>query len=129
MRVAVEGIDALSKCLSITFRAAGGRAKARWNSSRHRPSVGDSLSCELDVDLDIKFGVNASVSEDGSALEAHDGYTTIRGVVESIDEDGMLFLRLSEDCLLMVQSRGFPPDLGTRISFQVTDNDLVLTPI
>jgi hypothetical protein len=109
----------------VRFDAKAGRAAALWNSEVVPPKVGKEYSAELDVNLVLSSDARAahggveSLSESGDSVQ-------IGATVEGIDSDGLLYLRISEDCLVMVESSG-QFAVGDSVRFSCNATDLCLS--
>lgn len=128
MKISVQQVKGGSgEPYEVLFSCNAGQGWSRW-SSPEAPGVGSSYDVELDVDDSIELGRNAVFSEEGSSGVAIDANGVILvGVVESRDEDGMTYLRLASDCLLMIESDDDLPT-GRCIRLSLSSNALELIP-
>lgn len=81
-----------------------GTIAGSWREDSPVPLVGQAVEVEFDIDHLVRAtdvvvtpGTVAAVSTDGNV---------VRGLLESVDEDGMGYLRLTPDCLAMLETDG-----------------------
>jgi hypothetical protein len=91
----------------VHFTCAAGDAEAIWKSKTLTPVNGREYDVELDIDPILRMGENAAV-ELGlmPALAMIGTQVQIVAIVEQVDDDGMVYLRLSPDCIVMIESAG-----------------------
>lgn len=105
MRVVIKSVDAQTDRSEVVVISALGEGTVLWGPGRPLPSPGDELSVEFAVCIPIRLGqAVAFVDSRQSCFYTHNGITHICGKVEGRDEDGVVYLRLATDCLLMVES-------------------------
>jgi hypothetical protein len=91
----------------VTFESTAGTARARWVSKEHQPRIDKSYDVELDVDGTVSEKTNArKTGESSPGIAGNDEETVLRARVESVDVDGMAYLRLATDCLVMIETEG-----------------------
>jgi hypothetical protein len=122
---AVLGEDGLMR---VWFECAAGRSVACWKSAHIQPSAGMIYDVELDLEGPVEVGHNARFCASGPPYLAGNGGVTMRTSVEDADEDGMLYLRLTDDCLVMAESTG-EVLAGTTLELSFSDTSVFLTPI
>jgi hypothetical protein len=94
----------------VTFEAAAGTAAARWASRAQDPESGKEYHVELDIDVTADKNTKARDAHvDTRCLFMIGSNVVVRGTVEAVDEDGLAYLRLSPDCLVMLETAG---DIG-----------------
>lgn len=107
----------------VRFRCAAGIGAGKWLVSFWQYSV--ATFAELDITPVIELGRNMDINphETTDCIECSQSETIIVGTVESIDDDGMAYIRLSVDCLIMVESvpgelsQGVPTPARTMTAF------------
>ena len=68
-------------------------------------ALGSSCSAEFDVGETLRMGGNASLSTSASpSLRDQQGRIRMTGHVEAIDPEGVVYLRLATDCLVMADA-------------------------
>lgn len=83
--------------------------------------TGEELTVELAINGHLTWGLDIDLAaETHASIGIHDDQTQIVAHVESIEEEGMLYLRLTEAGTLMVEVHGLPEDLpiGTWVKLQ-----------
>jgi hypothetical protein len=108
----------------VEFTCGTGTGKGRWRSSTP-PERGARYDVELDVE-----DVEPEPVEPAVARLSHDGSTNrIVAFIESIHDDGLLIVRLSPDCLLMVETPSWEHfQSGQWISLRVPVQSLSVWP-
>lgn len=128
MRVLISEVEPATHPTGVLLRTAAGTARAIWKSRSIEPLAGRTATVEFDVDTVLRLGDNAKVVGAGPASLVHDGDgTTVHALVESSDEDNMLFLRLTPDGLIMVEGSG-EIRAGTWLRFHLRQDELVASP-
>ena len=125
MKVRVLEVTQHSEETSIVrFESAAGTALARWASAALEPRVGEEYSAELDFRVVLSEDAR-TIESDANAFEELEGLVRVSGRVESVDADGMLYLRVSRDCLLMIESNGgISPRDAVRFTCSPSEIDL-----
>ena len=107
MKIRVESIGSTGAGVLVHFTSATGEAAALWQSTKLTPLKGREYDVELDVDAILKLGENATVQLGRKPSLAMIGSKVqLFGIVESIDDDGMVHFRLAPDCITMIESLG-----------------------
>ncbi|WP_052552465.1 hypothetical protein [Enhygromyxa salina] len=92
--------------------------------------VGATYDAELDVEDSIELGRNATITSDGdNGISMEAGKVVVTGVIESRDGDGMTYLRVARDCLLMIESDDDDLGVGSRVRISLSGGELQLTPM
>ena len=89
---------------SLLLESDIGQIGGCWRESSVAPSVGQLLSIEFTIDHTVR--VDEVVEEGGWAAVARNGWNELRGQLEAIDDDGVGYLRLAPDCLVLVETDG-----------------------
>ncbi len=128
MKVTIVSADNHDSHCVARFQCRTGTGLARW-AGREPPAVGRPISAELDCHAVISFGANASFGKSGAlgVAELGGGLLSIQAYVEGQDDDGMTYLRLSEDCIIMVESLETGLE-GAWLHFVVAADQITLTP-
>lgn len=64
--------------------------------------VGMTYGIEIDILEDLKIGLNTEISNDKTCFLLYDGsLNLINVIVESLDEDDSICLRLAQDCIIV----------------------------
>jgi len=101
---------------------------ALW-SSQNEPEVGREYTVELDVDGSIADFNPAKAERCSLGIGLSAGATTLCGTLESVDADGMGYFRLSEDCLIMIETSAGWSDPGALIAMSLLQSSLRMTPL
>lgn len=108
MRIHVEEVNLLPDSLQLVrFQCQSGETWGNWSNHQLVPRRSQDYSVELDVDQVMTLGQNASYSRQSECAVNHEeGLVTLNGLVEDRDDDGMIYLRIAPDCLMMIESEG-----------------------
>jgi hypothetical protein len=104
MNVTVTSVATLDDGeVAVSFSSSLGAAVGRWRSSS-APVTGATYSVEFNVDRILMVGENAvgAVGNEPSVWAAEQ-CVHLRGHVDAIDDDGLVYFRLAEDCLAMLE--------------------------
>jgi hypothetical protein len=95
--------------------------------SNDRPESGYLYDVEMDVDVAAEQGINMQTIATSELTISTDGaFVALRVVLESLDNDGMAYFRLSDDCLFMMETTGEVP-VGKTVEIRVPRESLSLT--
>ncbi len=90
----------------ITFASKIGSAKGILLSDE-KPQLNTKYDAEFDVVFNLEVDVNThKTNTQEKSIDMHGSKISLKGVVESVDLDGMVYFRLSDDCLIMIESDG-----------------------
>lgn len=93
-------------------------------------SPGQVRDVELDFDDPLRQGQNAAVISGGAfRVSQHGDQTVLEGLVDSFDDDGLLYFRLGDDCLMMLDPAPDEFSIGDWIRIQCAGEKLGLTAI
>ena len=113
----------------VSFRTEFGNGRARWRTPSIPPELGRSHAVEIDIDDIVEPGINTEKIAPASPSLAIDGDCLIfRGLLEHMDDDRVAFLRMADNCLIMIETAG---DLsaGDTVRIKVPINSVSVTPI
>ena len=128
MRIQVtEVIPERSGVVTVGFQSVRGSARARWLGKNHAPVLGKSYDVELDVDAVADASTNMPmVAKSDTGISFTDETVRLSVVIEDMDEDGMAYLRLSDDCLLMMEVVG-EIAVGSNVEIRVPHDAVTVT--
>lgn len=92
-----------SSAVVISFSCAIGEGRARWSTGAE-PQVGSEWIVEFDLDGEIGDFFPEESEAGVYSVEAVEGGTRLCGLLESVDPDGVGYLRLREDCLTLIET-------------------------
>lgn len=105
MKIKVSGISKQDSAISAYFNCSVGSASALWNNECP-PIAGHEYDIEFDIGATLERSLNAFTSEvHRYYVKSSDDEVEFNGVVESVDDDGMTYFRLADDCLIMIESK------------------------
>lgn len=128
MKIHIESVQANgSGALEIVFSSTAGRGRGIW--SKGVPTTGRSYDVELDVNEPVKIGINATLSDsEQCSISTREEKVVLCGNVESVDDDGMVYLRLSTDCIIMLESEPEAVQPGRWLMLGIPVGSLELAP-
>lgn len=126
MKIQIEAVHEESEMRNLVeFATASGRGWGRW-ANETTPKVGEFW----DVEMDLSAGLVPFKRENGQySITVVDGLNHLMCFSESIDPDGLVYLRLSEDCLLMVEPGDGWRETGCWVTVIASADAIEITPI
>jgi hypothetical protein len=112
----------------VKFASAAGVAWARWMGERP-PQVGRDYSVELDVDGPVAAYAPEEVAAREFAIDFVNEKTTLCGLLEVVQEEGMGFFRLGPDCLVLIDTDAEWGRAGLWLRLTLAPDELEMTPI
>ena len=90
---------------TVDFECSAGNGRALW-LSEHVPSKGDEVGVEFNIDSKIELEKNAWTTSQRQTSISRDSDNEIQvtGLVDGQDDDGVLYLRVAPNCLIMIES-------------------------
>ena len=118
MRITIQSVDPETRV--VHFSTAAGTGVATW--AGFMPDVGTATDVEIDLDIDISHDNTTVVSSDtDTSIAVSPRGISFVAIVEQIDDDGMLFLRINANSTVMVEpAPDFVASLGTRLQIETT---------
>jgi hypothetical protein len=111
----------------IEFSTSKGIGIGTWNNNE--VAGGREYSVEFDINQKLEIGKNAKVISDKIySIRHHDGVNEIQGMVDRVDEDGLIYFRLRLDCLIMIETEKKEFKEGDWLSLTIGLEDLIVTP-
>lgn len=112
----------------VEFSTNVGIGIGTWNNNEIKE--GAQYTVELDIEQKLEIGNNVKiVSEKGCFIRYSEHENEIQGVIDGVDEDGMIYLRLSIDCLIMIESPKEHFKEGDYLLLTVNVNNLRITEV
>lgn len=128
MRITIRRVFDVDDRVLVEFSCSAGGAVGAWLSGGVSP--GQELDVELDFEDRLRMGRNAAAASVGEfRLRQHGEQAVLEGMVESLDDDGLLYFRLGDDCLMMVDSAPGEFSIGDWIRIHCAGEKLGLTAI
>lgn len=105
MKIKIKQFSKMKDHYQVHFETDIGEAAAIWLSQSNTPDIGNVYDAEFDVDDSIEIGKTAIHSDNKFySMAIKNNIIELNGLVDSIDDDGMIYFRLGEDCLIMIES-------------------------
>ena len=90
----------------VTFSSEMGYGKGVWIGDE-QAIVNKKYNIEIDIDIIPKMETNTFRNScEEKSIVFSDSKLSLKGFIESVDDDGILYFRLSDDCLIMLESDG-----------------------
>lgn len=99
----------------------------RWKS-KEMPKVGYETYAEIDIDIPIEEIDIEEMLQESFDLDSNNVKNIISGLIESIDDDLIHFLRISDDCLIMLEARKVKLNVGQFYRLTVPVESTSITP-
>lgn len=130
MRVQVRSIDtSRDGATRVTFDALKGSATGIWKG-RTAPERGRTYDIEFTIESPIVLGSNAERADEYQAsVIAGDGYASLTGIVEGIDDDRIGYFRLAIDCLVLLDFADVSIAPGDWLTATIPVDELEIFPI
>ena len=113
---------------SVRFSSAIGEAWGCWKGNTV-PSVGDDVDVEFDFESALTEGVNAVLVQDaGFGIREEGTAIAISGVIDGVDQDGMLYFRLAPDALVLVEQEPQWLKEGSWVLVRLDRSELSISP-
>ena len=124
MRVHVETVEQVDDQVLVSFTCSVGQGRAVWRAS-YEPEEAHDYEAEFSVQDPLKdWSLKAGVVPSELALRGTNMRFT--GVVDEVDEDGVVYVRLARDCLIMLD--GVDVEVGSSATFEVPVQQVELFP-
>lgn len=128
MHVKIIAVSGEQSRPRVQFDTGIGIGVATW-SGQIIPREGKEVDVEIDIDERIDFSQNAQVGDqDDYGVSHYDKNVVFRGLIEDQDDDGMSYLRIAPDCLVMIESEEHSLK-GTWLRLEVSMESVRITPI
>jgi hypothetical protein len=126
MKIKIEELQNDNFCF---FSSNIGSGAGFW-AGKSMPFIKSSYDVEIDIDSKFEEGISAFISSNSNNAIMLDGdYLVLNGTIDSIDEDRMVFLRMSLDCLFMIEGGNYKFKVGDWITFKTKISKVKIWPI
>jgi hypothetical protein len=114
--------------IEIAFSCAIGGGVATWRSAHGPPHAGRSYDVEIDIADSMELGRNTSIlAAPRPAISGTEERARLSGTIDSVDEDGLVYLRLAPDCVVMIDASPgeFEPGHAVELDVPIASVELV----
>ncbi len=108
----------------VSFSSSVGEGVAAWRGSEP-PAAGKKYGVELDLSFVLDKTMCKEPADRTPGLQATRDGTDLRALVEGVDDDNVIYLRLAPDCLFMVETAGGFAE-GEAVQILLSPEQLVL---
>lgn len=127
MKIRITSFVTIDRNTVVDFSSGVGSGVSTWVSAS-KPVKGYEYDAEIDIEKSIDQVINSSKKNEDRYSITSDGSTTLmNGEVESVEEDGMTYFRLSRDCLIMIESGDSNVKEGDWISLNIQFEDIEIS--
>jgi hypothetical protein len=106
LRILVKHVDAgAGGDVRISFVSSAGEGVATWRGEV-QPLAGRQYGVELDLDFVLDKTMCQKPDDRTPSVQVRPEGTLLRVLVERVDEDDVIYLRLADDCLFLAESTG-----------------------
>ena len=127
MKIRITSFVTINRNTVVDFSSGVGSGVSTWVSAS-KPVKGYEYDAEIDIEKSIDQVINSSKKNEDRYSITSDGSTTLmNGEVESVEEDGMTYFRLSRDCLIMIESGDSNVKEGDWISLNIQFEDIEIS--
>ncbi|MBU2714246.1 hypothetical protein [Zooshikella harenae] len=124
MKIKIISFEDVDGNTVVKFGSGVGDGIATWIGA-NKPVKNYEYDVEIDIEKSIDQVINTSnKNEDRYSMALQGRSTLMNGEVESVEEDGMAYFRLSKDCLIMVESGDSKVKEGDWISLNIQCEDI-----
>lgn len=127
MKIKVNNFETVDGIVVVNFNSDTGDGIATWVGVK-----GPVKNYEYDIEIDIEKSIDqlksSSNENEGRYSMSIEGNSTImNGQIESVEDDGMAYFRLSRDCLIMIESGDSKVKSGDWISLFIKCEDIKIS--
>lgn len=127
MKIIILNVQEVNGDVFVSFQSAAGQATAKWMNSEN-PRV----DCCYDVELDTDKSISESIAENSikfpsTALSSQEDIVFMYGVIESVEDDGVAYLRLVPDALVMIESGDMQFFEGDYVLLKLKSSEIEVT--
>lgn len=103
MKIKIDCLKPDRDSLFVRFIGSSGTGVGVWKSNSI-PTVGKEYSVELDIEKSMEELEFERVQNSAIGITEIGEKVKITGIVDGVDPDGMCYLRVSNDCLIMIDT-------------------------
>lgn len=127
MKITILDVAKVNGGYFVSFKSGAGQGIAKWMNEKN-PVASHSYDVELDTDKTISdVSKDASNQTPENALTIDGDKVLMFGILESIEDDGMAYLRLSPDGLVMIEVGDDSLSEGESMLLEIERSDLEVT--
>lgn len=127
MKIKIVESAELNGNIIVTFNSKVGTGRAVWRNNG-APRLIYEYDAEFDIDGPLEhFRVEFMPEEPEYSISIDGNSVILTGMIDSLDNDGMAYLRLSDDCLIMLESDTTILSTGERVRLKLDSQELEVT--
>lgn len=124
MKITIMDLKIIGGATVVNFSSDLGCGIVKWGGG-DKPNIGYEYDVEIDIGKTIdEIYFSNNENKDKYLISSNENFTFINGKIESIDEDGMVYLRLAQDCLIMIESVNSKINQGDWIGLNIMYEDI-----
>lgn len=127
MRITITDIKTSNGNTVVCFCTSLGNGVATW-SNVEAPSKAYQYDVEIDIEKSIdQLRLDGSDGDREYQLMVEGSSLIMNGTIESIEDDGMAYYRLSHDCIIMIESGNSNVKEGDWVKLKLECSDVEIT--
>lgn len=126
MKIKIDCLKPEQNRLFVRFIGSFGTGVGVWKSNSI-PTVGKEYSVELDIEKSMDELEFERVKNSAIGIWEIGKKVKMTGILDGVDPDGMCYLRISNDCLIMIDTEELQIDNGEIITIFVPVGELEIT--
>lgn len=104
MKIKVTDISDIGENILIRFTCEVGTGFCCWKS-KGKPKIDHDYDAEFNIEEALEKGVNVFTAvENEFFIKYEHSILALNGVIDSVDDDGLVYFRLAKDCIIMIES-------------------------
>lgn len=130
MKITITAADKLGDgTTKVRFKCDVGEAYGRWGA-KTPPHTGDTFTVEIDTEAMLDHSCAQEGQESRYGFSYSESTSKIEGLLESVDPDGVGYIRVAQDALLMIEiTPDFWDRAGRWVILTLPHEHLILTPM
>ncbi len=126
MKIKIESVNSNNSEPIITYTCSAGKGAGTWSNSGE-PYSGKEYSIEIDIDKSLDELNCTKLSNSEMKINLLEDGVRLSGELEDIESDGMCYLRLSPDCLIMIESGDIQVKKGQYLALELSVGDIEIS--
>ncbi|RBO83299.1 hypothetical protein [Marinomonas aquiplantarum] len=124
MKIRITSFETVDGNVVVNFNSSVGNGVATWVGAKE-PVKNYEYDVEIDIEKSIDQVKSSKNNNEGRySMSIGDDSTIMNGEVEFVEEDGMAYIRLSQDCLIMIDSGDSKVKDGDWINLNIPCEDI-----
>jgi hypothetical protein len=127
VKITITDFETIDGKVVVNFSSNVGDGIATWISET-KPVKNYQYDVEIDIEQPVDQLWNTGNENEGQySIALEDNSTLMNGMIESVEEDGMAYFRLSQDCLIMIESGDSNVKSGDWVNLNIRHEDIEIS--